>query len=178
VAYATALRFAEVAALDNHLKITRIDLKWGREFNLLSQAPDVSRGRIAQLLTELDRDMVELLNFPQNSETKNVYELLQTAKQKLKAAGMSFDPPIDSISHQVQFVVSWNATASPSWTLVNLKGPTGPSAFASGSRSDTHTLSIVMGNPGSTEAKIAAIQIGNSFTNTLGTTPIRITTAP
>jgi hypothetical protein len=179
IAYAKTIQFPTVKALQDHLDITRIDLKWGREFNILSQALNTPRSTIEKLSKMLDEDMVKLLNFPQNPETKDVYAVLNTAKQELKVALAAFDPPIDSISHQVQFVLSWNASASPSWSLVRFKGPTGTGAFASASRSDTHTLSIVMGTPGpSTDSKIAAIQIGNSITSTLGATPLRITTSP
>jgi hypothetical protein len=57
------------------------------------------------------------------------------------------DPPIDSLLHQVQFVVSYGANITPSWTLINWKGPgfSGNLAAASGVR--THLLQIGLGPP-------------------------------
>ena len=43
--------------------------------------------------------------------------LAASSKEKL-------DPPIESISHQVQFVVALTGDISPNWTLVRFKGPT------------------------------------------------------
>ncbi len=57
------------------------------------------------------------------------------------------DPPIDAIGHQVQFVVAVSGNASPSWTLVNFKGPATTGTLVSASRSITHTLNIGMGAP-------------------------------
>lgn len=60
------------------------------------------------------------------------------------------DPPIDAISHQVQFVLVLNASANPTWTLLQFKGPSPTSgSFASISQTTTHTLTIVMGEPNS-----------------------------
>jgi hypothetical protein len=57
------------------------------------------------------------------------------------------DPPIDAISHQVSFVVSYGAGISPNWTLVKWKGPGGsantPLLGANGTR--TNTLNLALG---------------------------------
>jgi hypothetical protein len=59
-------------------------------------------------------------------------------------------PPIDAISHQVNFVISWSASANPTWTFIRFKGPTPSSgSFMTASESNTHNLTIVIGNPGS-----------------------------
>jgi hypothetical protein len=57
------------------------------------------------------------------------------------------DPPIDSISHQIQFVVALSGSVSPNWTLVKFRGPTQSGSFAQASRVRTHTLAIVMASP-------------------------------
>jgi hypothetical protein len=65
IAYAKTIQFPTVKALQDHLNITHIDLKWGREFNVLSQATNTPRSTIDRLSRMLDDDMVSLLNFPQ-----------------------------------------------------------------------------------------------------------------
>lgn len=63
------------------------------------------------------------------------------------------DPPIDALSHQVQFLVAWSGSVNPSWTLVHFKGPSPSSgSFLSASQNNTHTLTIVVGPPNSQTA--------------------------
>jgi hypothetical protein len=57
------------------------------------------------------------------------------------------DPPLDSISHQIQFIVALSGSVSPNWTLVKFRGPTQSGTFASASRIRTHTLAVVMASP-------------------------------
>jgi hypothetical protein len=57
------------------------------------------------------------------------------------------DPPIDSLSHSVQFVVALSGNLTPSWTLVNFKGPGASGNLLAGSYTTTHTLAISMGSP-------------------------------
>jgi hypothetical protein len=179
LSYAKKLQFKTTAELVEHLNVTRLTFKWVKKFNTLSQTQNISSGSIAALTSSLDTDMASLLSVEQTTETKAVYQVLETARQELKATSASFDPPIDSISHQVQFIVSWNASATPNWTLVSFKGPgPGSGAFLSGSRSDTHTLTIVLGSPADSSQKLNALQIGTSIGNTLGTTTIRVTPSP
>jgi hypothetical protein len=57
-------------------------------------------------------------------------------------------PPISALSHQVQFIVTWNANANPSWTLLHFKGPSaGSGSFFSAQQINTHTLTITLGPP-------------------------------
>jgi hypothetical protein len=60
------------------------------------------------------------------------------------------DPPIDSLGHSVQFVVAYGGSISPSWTLIQWRGPslTGPLISASGTR--THILQLALASPGPT----------------------------
>lgn len=69
--------------------------------------------------------------------------LIAAAKSNASLASKQPDPPIDSLAHSVQFVVTWGANVTPSWTLVKWRGPTG--TFASATGTTTHTLNIAFG---------------------------------
>jgi hypothetical protein len=82
------------------------------------------------------------------SESENVNRLLTHAQALQKdTASLSYtpDPPVDSMLHSVQFVVSYGGSISPSWTLINWKGPAlnGPAASAQGVR--TNILQLALG---------------------------------
>jgi hypothetical protein len=62
--------------------------------------------------------------------------------------GIPIDPPIDSIAHQVQFIVVASASVTPNWSLVHFKGPSANGSFASVNETRTHTLNIALGAPG------------------------------
>jgi len=55
------------------------------------------------------------------------------------------DPPIDSVLHSLQFVVSLGAGVSPSWTLLQWKGPAQTGNLASISGVRTHNLQLAIG---------------------------------
>jgi hypothetical protein len=57
------------------------------------------------------------------------------------------DPPIDSITHSVNFVVTAGGSISPNWTFVKWKGPTTSGTLASLSAVRTHSLNIALGSP-------------------------------
>jgi hypothetical protein len=91
-------------------------------------------------------------------------EKMKTATKDANAAQTKFpsNPPIDSIAHQVSFVVTLAASITPSWTLVRFKGPGAgtSSTFAAASRAFTHTLNISMGSPSNSGmANVSAEQI-------------------
>lgn len=71
------------------------------------------------------------------------------AKKALDAIleALPHDPPIDSLSHSVQFIVALSGNVTPNWTLVRFKGPGATPPLASASGSVTHTLTIAMGSP-------------------------------
>jgi hypothetical protein len=87
---------------------------------------------------ENDKDIVNIL--------KELRTSVNEAKKSKSPAPPQINDPLDTISHQIQFIVTWNANATPSWTLVNIKGPA-PSAgsFLSAQRQSTHQLLITMG---------------------------------
>ncbi len=75
--------------------------------------------------------------------------LAQTAIQAAQSASAlpaQIDPPIDSVAHSVNFVVTYGAGISPSWSLLQWKGPGSsqgsPLFGATGTR--THTLNIAL----------------------------------
>jgi hypothetical protein len=57
------------------------------------------------------------------------------------------DPPIDSISHSLNFIVTTGATLSPNWLLLHWKGPANVGNLGTYSDVRTHTLSIALGSP-------------------------------
>ena len=101
--------------------------------------------------------------------------LLKTDKERLIAAipkptAPKYDPPIDAISHQVQFIIVLNASANPTWTMLNFKGPSPSSgSFLSGTDTNTHTLTIVMSEPSSPAAANArsSLTFGAAVSNQL-----------
>lgn len=75
---------------------------------------------------------------------------IQSTVKLLAPQAPKSDPPLDAISHQVNFVVAWSASANPTWTLLHFKGPSPTTGtFGSASLSNTHNLTLVMGMPGS-----------------------------
>lgn len=88
------------------------------------------------------------------------------------------DPPIDTLAHQVQFIIMVSGSASPSWTLVNFKGPA-PAAgsLASLTKTKTHTLIVTIGPPSSQDAQGAmqALLTGTALTNSLNTGAVVVT---
>jgi hypothetical protein len=57
------------------------------------------------------------------------------------------DPPIDSLLHSVTFVVSYGANLTPSWTLLQWKGPGQTPNLLAASGVRTHGLVIAIGPP-------------------------------
>lgn len=93
------------------------------------------------------------------------------------ALSVFVDPPVDTLSHQAQFIIATNASASPSWTLLRFKGPSPTTgSLVSLTKTRTHTLNLVIGPPGSSDAQgaLVALQTGTALTNALSTSPISI----
>jgi hypothetical protein len=55
------------------------------------------------------------------------------------------DPPIDAVLHSLTFVINYGANVTPSWTLLQWKGPGQSANFASAAGVRTHGLVISMG---------------------------------
>ncbi len=107
----------------------------------------------AKLLTDVDRKSLtdgQRQQFDQDvADTKLYGQSADAAKIAANAIWKSIpqDSPIDSIGHQVQFIVVATGNVTPSWTLVNFKGPGASGSFASLTDTRTHTLNIAMGAP-------------------------------
>jgi hypothetical protein len=84
-----------------------------------------------------------------HTEAKEAGKEIDSAKEGVDAVikRLPLDPPIDSLSHSVKFVVAMTGSLSPNWVLVNFRGPTASGSLLSGSHTRTHTLSIAMGSP-------------------------------
>jgi hypothetical protein len=101
--------------------------------------------------------------------TKSLQDMLLT---------LELDPPLDAIGHQVQFIIVYTGSLTPSWTLVNFKGPSPSSGTGlSATKTLTHTLNIAIGPPGSADVAntLGALQIGTAVGNSLsvnGVVPI------
>jgi hypothetical protein len=96
-----------------------------------------------------DQRVIDALKSAKDDLTNANAKTSAAAKAATAALGaLPTNGPIDSIAHQVSFVVAVSGNVTPNWTLVRFKGPgTGNNGFASTSRSFTHTLNISMGSP-------------------------------
>jgi len=115
------------------------------------------------------RDLAVLGN-----ETKRTRDALEDTAIALS---VFVDPPVDTLSHQAQFIIATNASASPSWTLLRFKGPSpGSGSLVSLTKTKTHTLTLVIGPPGSSDAAgaLLALQTGTALTNALNTSSISL----
>ncbi len=86
-------------------------------------------------------------NYPEKSTAcaKELSLEASQAAQNANALPNQIDPPIDSVLHSVQFVVSYGAGISPSWTLLQWKGPGQSQNLVSASGVRTHNLQIAIG---------------------------------
>lgn len=55
------------------------------------------------------------------------------------------DPPINSLSHSVQFIVAYGAGITPNWVLLQWRGPSTSGSLASLGGGRTHTLNLTLG---------------------------------
>ena len=99
---------------------------------------------IASALEPVDRQVLTVGYHPRLSSPKGGYDKLPRRPPPPPPGN---DPPIDSISHQIQFLVGLSGSISPNFTLVKFRGPATSGSLASASRVRTHTLSIVMAAP-------------------------------
>lgn len=91
-------------------------------------------------------------------------ELQQNGVAKIQKDLTNFkpNPPIDGLLHSVQFILVYNASVTPNWSLLLWKGPglTVPGASLSGTR--THILNIALGSPAEQNRLIQNITISNA----------------
>jgi hypothetical protein len=82
-------------------------------------------------------------------EADGAYATIKTAKDEAvkSVKELPHDPPINSLSHSVNFAVELKGGMAPNWTLVSVRGPSASGNLLSGVYTRTHTLTIVMGHP-------------------------------
>jgi hypothetical protein len=97
---------------------------------------------VSSALEPVDRGVLTVGYHPRLMATRSA-----KGKAKPPAPPPGNDPPLDSISHQVQFVVGLSGSISPNFTLVKFRGPAQQGSLAALSRARTHTLAIVMASP-------------------------------
>ena len=74
------------------------------------------------------------------------------------------NPPIDSISHSLNFVVAIGGSVSPNWMLLHWKGPANVGNLGALSGIRTHTLSIALASTGaSSNTEVARVLNNDSF---------------
>lgn len=104
------------------------------------------KGKTADYATDVDQVKLDDTKSKTAADNAKLFSDHAQALQKT-AALVSYtpDPPIDSILHSVQFVVAFGGTITPSWTLINWKGPglNAPAASAQGVR--TNILNLALG---------------------------------
>ncbi len=112
--------------------------------NEVSTAMEMAHNSLAD-----EMDGIHDSDYPAQS-AKCATALTQAADRAAKNAAAlpdHIDPPIDSVAHSVSFVVAYGAGISPSWTLLQWRGPgssssNSPLFGASGTR--THSLTIAL----------------------------------
>jgi len=163
------------AGLVEHLRTNAIILSWITRFGELAQEREPSLKKIENMISSLNNDINQISGFFSSKEIQDALDTLEKAKDELTKVKAGLDPPIDSISHQVQFILSFNGNASPGWTLVRFRGPGPSNGLVSGSQSNTHTLTIVMGSSAeNVSGRLNALQIGTNIGNALNTTTVRV----
>jgi hypothetical protein len=80
-----------------------------------------------------------------NDNATNAFNIAKSCTYKTTVPKPK-DPPYDSFSTQIQFVVVSNLSATPNWGLASVSGPfpTNQGSLLGLSRSDTHTLTITL----------------------------------
>jgi uncharacterized protein YdbL (DUF1318 family) len=107
---------------------------------------DMNNGRTADYQTDAEKTMFD--GTKSKAAADNAKRFLDHAQALQKTAALvsyTPDPPIDSILHSIQFVVAYGGGITPSWTLINWKGPglNAPGASAQGVR--TNILNLALG---------------------------------
>lgn len=101
------------------------------------------------LFAELEKKMEEFKNGSYESGAaicaNRLTPLADYVSAYVSTIPTQVDPPIDSVLHSLQFVVNTGAGVTPSWTLLQWKGPGQSSNFFSASSVRTHNLQLALG---------------------------------
>ncbi len=135
---------------DSHAAL--VDLQTLRDFiakalQIVQQDPNKGAVPVQNVTTVVNdaKDAAAKKNFIDD----NAAAALKIASPILK---LKVDPPLDSLLHSVEFLVTYGATVSPGWTLLAWKGPSpasGSAASASGQR--VNILNMALGPVSGTE---------------------------
>jgi hypothetical protein len=134
----TLARQAHMASIDAHQSAYTTELSQLQ--NCLEQKPDASCPRYDVFKEDLPKVEQQFKTAEINAAAAAQYA---TFIGKLANP----DPPIDALSHSLNFIVTAGAGISPNWNLVNWKGPGTAGTLASVSAIRTHTLNIALGSP-------------------------------
>jgi len=96
-----------------HFRVAEITLTWIVRFSTLSRRQDLPQSQIARLIDQLATDIDEISTFATTREIEESVKTLQEGRSELELVFPNLDPPTDSISHKVQFVLELNANATP-----------------------------------------------------------------
>ncbi|OKO83267.1 hypothetical protein [Bradyrhizobium sp. NAS96.2] len=145
----TATDFTDASTVPPKLSLIREDAqKRLDDLSSLNPAYQVDAANVT-------KDMNDADSFAKSAKT--IAEHAQAVQKIAAQIGVNPDPPIDSVLHSVQFVLAYGASVTPSWTMIQWKGPAlnGPAASGQGQR--THILQLALG-PRTVSDKITAEQ--------------------
>ena len=157
------LVFCDLAEV-NSLDLTQLD---GPQVRFLAKTVSDIHALIRVVIRQRDQSRSA-------ADRKAKQEFIDGLENDALALAVFVDPPIDTLSRQVQFIIVWGASANPGWTLLKFKGPNPASgSMLSGSETKTHTLNVVLGPPSSPDLQNAsyALQIGTAVSNSINTAP-------
>lgn len=148
---------------------------------------DNSTGTAKQVIAYVDKRLASIIDKALRDTRAIIAEVRAQATPDLKCMQwaksvedallqLELDPPIDVLADQIQFVIAYNASVSPSWTLVHFKGPSPTSTLFSGTKTLTHTLNITIGPPSSPDAAntLSALLTSTAITQSLNASGIRV----
>jgi hypothetical protein len=141
------------------------------ELRTVAKTPNVTK--IKEIIVEINKLLPTVTDGDLRGTLISIRTLL-SASLPAPPKPENQNPPIDALSHQVQFLVAWNASLNPTWSLVNVKGPSPASgSLFSGTQTNTHTLTIVLGPPSSPAVTTQRTSLANAamFSNFLSIQP-------
>ena len=125
-----------------------VPLPLERAYNALSKAMEAIQAK--------DR-LTNTLDFAQQADkcSKQLAKIAAEAKMTADALPDKIDPPIDFVLHSLTFVVTYGGGISPSWSLLQWKGPGATGSLLSATGTRTHTLNLALA-PRATASQQAA----------------------
>jgi hypothetical protein len=129
--------------------ITDADNTYNKLSGELAAGSSSPSDELVTLYRDLERKTEEILRKRYDENAKACAQILSKDADSAAALTASIpdqiDPPVDSILHSVQFVVTYGASISPSWTLLQWKGPALNQSLVGGTGIRTHNVQIALG---------------------------------